>query len=377
MDDFHYQLFVRNGMDPQIRYATSLKDFELTRSVTDKVEICVRSIQSAMGVANRKVFGDPLYSFAIDGPNPHEVDDCLALGSEDAEYSGACGPFPVLYISITDVAFLIDSLPAQYGARARRSAFKHGLTRYMEDKRLPMWLEELIKYSIIGFPKENGKVAPARFYGPNGTRRVPCVTFMIPYDKATGALNFEKSQIRFTSIRPPHQYTYDEATDILKGKVQTTGEKDEELKRLLADAEIIADANDWFDPTGDTKDAAWIVSKCMNIANIIAARHIEKWELPAIYRHKYDHTTGSQNSLEKGVPISPLNNFSNPRSNEFGYVRVTSPARRLEDYINLLILYVAVVSGEKFSDWNYLEECLKVVIAVENEIYSLKHTRRV
>jgi len=96
----------------------------------------------------------------------------------------------------------------------------------------------------------------------------------------------------------------------------------------------------------------------MNIANIIAARHIEKWELPAIYRHKYDHTTGSQNSLEKGVPISPLNNFSNPRSNEFGYV-------------------VAVVSGEKFSDWNYLEECLKVVIAVENEIYSLKHTRRV
>jgi len=372
MDDFHYQLFVKHGMDPNIRYASSLKDFELAKSVEEKVDICVRSVQSAMGVANRKLFGDPLYSFAIDGANPHEVDDCVAIGSEDAEYSGAFGPFPVLYISITDVAFLIDSLPKTYGINARASAFKHGATRYMGDKRLPMWLEELIKYSIVGFPKKNGKVAPARFYGSDGTRRVACVTFMVPYDKRTGALDFEKSQIRFTAIRPPQQYTYKQATDIIKGNTDPVTREDNELKKCLADLEIIADANDWFVSDGDTKDVAWIVSKCMNIANIIAAQHATKMGLPVIYRHKYDIRMRSQNSFEKGVPICPLNGFSNPRSEKFGYVRVTSPARRFEDYINLHILYLAIVFGIDFPDPQLLEDCLEVVIDTENEIYAVK-----
>jgi len=262
-------------------------------------------LHCAPRVANRKLFGDPLYSFAIDGANPHEVDDCVAIGSEDAEYSGTFGHFPVLHISITDVAFLIDSLPALFGAKACDSAFKHGITRYMKDKRLPMWLEELIKYSIVGFPKENGKNAPSRFYGSDGTRRVPCVTFMVSYDKTTGALDFEKSQIRFTAIRPPHQYTYNDATEILKGNSHPINRKDEEMKKCLADLEIIADANDWADPDGDTKDVAWIISKCMNMANIVAARHATKMGLLVINRPKYDEKTRSQNSFEKGMPIRP------------------------------------------------------------------------
>jgi len=96
MDDFHYKLFVKHGIDPEIRYAATMTDFLPNRSLEDKVEICIRSVQSAMGVANRKLYGDPLYSYAIEGVNPHEIDDCVAIGSEYAEYSGASGPFPAV-----------------------------------------------------------------------------------------------------------------------------------------------------------------------------------------------------------------------------------------------------------------------------------------
>jgi len=371
MDDDFYSYSVAHGMDPDIRHPATINIYE-SDITHNNLNECIRSIQRAMDAVNRSVYGNLIRTYAIDPHRPSEVDDCIGKGSEDAQYTGVPGPFPVIYINITDVAFLIDNLPPAIRDKARAAAYKHGATRYKGKSSFPMWLKELIDYSIVGFPKVHSELAPVTFYGRDGAHRVPCVTFMVPYNKITGKLDFDKSQIRFTTIPPPCQYTYSTATDILSGKLKSVNVNDTELKLLLEDLKIIANANAWRDPNGDDMDVAWMVSICMNIANIIAAHHIEKLNLPAIYRHKYDSGTDSQNSLSKGIPIAPLNDFSSPKSCKVGYVRVTSPARRFEDYINLHILYCALVLRCAPPEWSFLYDCLESVIAVENEIYSKK-----
>jgi len=62
-----------------------------------------------------------------------------------------------------------------------------------------------------------------------GGRRVPCVIFVIPYNKKTGEVNMECSAIRYTTIVPPYSYSYDEA-DVLY--CRNTGDGDNLTKTV-------------------------------------------------------------------------------------------------------------------------------------------------
>jgi len=373
MDHYDYSYCVRHGMDPSIRFPASINDYHRGVLVRDNLPISIQTIQAAMDKADRDTYGNPLRSYAIDPEDPSEVDDCVSRGREDASYSGAPGAFPVLYVSVPDTVFMTNSLPPIIRHVTLAAGEKHGTSRYMKNYTFPMWPKELINHSVLGFPKMRSKFPPAIFRGKDGTHRVPCVTFVIPYNKDTGVVNFDKAKIRFTTIRPPLQYTYNEADDVLINGTRKGNLYDEELKELLEDVTKIADANDWYDPYGDLRDTSWLVSICMNMANITAARHIKKHGLPAIYRHQYQSDINAQNSLSLGNPVRPLNDVSSPRFEEFGYVRVTSPARRLEDHVNLYILYCAIVLKCKPIDEESLNKLLQVVRNASNEEYSKKH----
>jgi len=309
-----------------------LDEYHSGTSGMSTLEACIRSLRSAMSIEGRPVYADHRYNFAIDEPFPSEVDDCIGIGREDADYTGAPGPHLVLYVTVPDVQFITRNIPSCVSTPVVKEASSRGMTRYFGPVVSSLWPQEFIDHSIIGMPKYDPAHRPVVLYMQDGVQRVPCITYVIPFSDLNWTVDFNKVRFRRTTIVPPIQYTYDYATAIAEGAPHRSG-ADVHLCDMLYYTRNLAMANA-PESDGDPTDSRWIVSIMMNLANTAAAHLVKKHNIAAVFRTRKDPRTHSRYATSNVRPIYPLNETSNPRFDQVGYTRVTSPARRFEDVLN-------------------------------------------
>jgi len=345
------------GMPKALSVPPSICTYKLPEhTIENVIKEMKHTIIDAVRFENRNTYSNPLINIAIDPPTRKVIDDCISIGSENKEYTGIPGPNPVLYVHITDAVFVIDSLPkvirdgALYGAELRTA------TRYNPSGTLPMWPAELIDDDIIGFPKLTRDEVRAESMKLDGAMRAPCVTFVIPYDKKTGAVDIYSSAIRYTTIVPPYSYSYMEA-DELERKSPGGGQNSHEnhIIDILHEISKIAATNSLrYGTQRGTRRSEWLVSICMNLASMVAAYTMTREGIPALYRNQSLSRSGSVTLSSITEPVLPLKALWDDFLYEYGYTRVTCPARRLEDYINMRNLYF-----RRFGDDFLIEKDIK------------------
>jgi len=97
---------------------------------------------------------------------------------------------------------------------------------------------------------------------------------------------------------------------------------------------------------------------------------------PCIYRTKYNPSSDSQVSDYFDDPVVPLNEKSNPEIWKYGYVRQTSPGRRLEDFINAYNLSACNKKTGVPFEGKTLTKYIKVIAATEREVWETKEFLR-
>jgi len=224
-----------------------------------------------------------------------------------------------------------------------------------------MWDESL----NVGFPPPSA-----------GMTRSSCITYSIPYNVTTKEIYFNKSKPLITSIVPPLRYTYSRANTLLRDtNPADISPDDDNLRSLLHEIRLLGEANGLRNQYFDINSSEWLVSFCMNVTCVAAAWDIHHNQIPALYRNKYNERTFNATDNYIYNPVVPLNDYSTHRIYEYGYVRVTSPGRRIEDYLNSRNLYCHHTGKYTTDSKDYLGSFCNQINRVENEIYNEKRAR--
>jgi len=123
-----------------------------------------------------------------------------------------------------------------------------------------------------------------------------------------------------------------------------------------------------YGTSNETRRSEWLVSTCMNLASMMAAYTMTTEGIPAQYRNKSSNRAGSITISSITEPVLPLKPIWDDFMYKYGYTRVTSPARRLEDFINMRNLYFRRFGSDFNEDRAINEERIVRINVTEKDI---------